>query len=129
MLKKSFDSSSSDIFGRISLGGLLMLLACFAFTGCSSQRKVDPRVTPLALARSALETSLKAWQSNQSQENLEVPSHQIKVIDSVWSSGAKLKSYEIIKEENDKDGLQWFSVRIKHDKSDSDVRQVPGYGK
>jgi hypothetical protein len=110
---------------QIPLGLIVALLASAAVVGCG-RRMGDPRVTPLATARDALETALKAWQNGQPHGKIEATSPPIEVVDSVWKRGEKLKGYESISEESDPDGLRWFSVRLRLEKAGSseEVRYV-----
>jgi hypothetical protein len=98
--------------GRLALILHFGLLVSITLSGCVG-RKGDPRVTPLATARDALETALKAWQNGQPHGKLESTSPPIEVVDSVWKKGEKLKSFDSITEETDPDGLRWFSVRLR----------------
>lgn len=106
---------SSLALGRILVILLPMLLGCMGLTGCG--RKGDPRITPLATARSALDTALNAWQNGQPPGKIEATSPPLQVVDSVWKEGEKLKSHEILSEESDDDGLRWFKVRLEFDKA------------
>lgn len=118
MRQTLFGLQASAPFRRIPTGLPVMLLACLTLTGCGGRRG-DPRVPPLATAREALKTALTAWQNGQPHGKIEATSPPIEVVDSVWQRGAKLKSYEIIGEESDPEGLRWFSVRLQLEKAGS----------
>jgi hypothetical protein len=82
-----------------------------ALAGCSRSAE-RPSIPDQEAAKQAIETVLKAWQSGQAKsEKLTLGQFKIEVKDPAWSSGQKLKAYEIGDEEPQ--GLaRWFTVKL-----------------
>lgn len=111
MWQKVFDPKLHPKLWQTFAVLILAPLVSTAITGCG--RKGDPRVTPEAAARQALESALTAWQNGQAHGKIAGTSPPVEVADSVWKRGEKLKSYQIIGEVDSPDGLRWFSVRLQ----------------
>ncbi len=98
-------------------GFLVALFACSVLSGCRQTK--DARATPAKTAREALEVALNAWQNGQSSGKIENASPPVQAVDSIWSKGRKLQSYEILSEDTEADGVRWFSVRLSLQKPES----------
>ncbi len=100
------------LFGRTRfLAGALFLL--LAVAGCGT-RTIDalPATTD---ARGALETALKAWRDGAKPGTLSGTEPVIQVMDTPWSLGDRLKSFEILGEDRSAAELK-FSVRLDLEK-------------
>jgi hypothetical protein len=62
-------------------------------------------------ARGALESSLTAWKEGKKPGAIEGASPPIQVVDSTWQRGAKLASFEVLREELS-DPEKRFTVRL-----------------
>jgi hypothetical protein len=80
-------------------------------TGCGfAQGGAGP--TPSSLtARGALESSLTAWKDGKKPGAIEGATPPIQVVDSTWQAGAKLASFEILREEPGEPEKR-FTVRL-----------------
>lgn len=90
-----------------SLTGAVLLLV--AGTGCGT-RTIDalPATTD---ARGALETALKAWRDGAKPGTISGTEPVVQVVDTSWSLGDRLKSFEILGEDRSASELK-FSVRL-----------------
>jgi hypothetical protein len=99
------------------------LLACLV-GGCGGPKTDSDFIPPDDLVEKALLTALTAWQEGKTPGTIKGTSPPIQVVDAQWQSGQKLKSFEILGEE-EVDGIpRWFSVRLTLDSGDQTVRYV-----
>lgn len=68
-----------------------------AVSGCGKASH-DQFVPQATSARAALETALKAWQSGAAYDTIKSATPAVQPFDARWQSGAKLKSFEIVRE-------------------------------
>jgi hypothetical protein len=98
----------------------LKLIACIAplilgAGGCSNGNAALPSDE---LARKALESALKTWQGGGKPGKLSGTEPSVEVHDTPWAQGAKLKSFEILKEEST-GAEKRFAVRLALAKPDT----------
>ncbi len=93
---------------RLFLAGLLVLTTF----GCGS-RSQSEYVPASTQARSALEAALNAWKSGKPYETVADHKPPVQTFDARWQAGAKLESFEILKEldEPDKSAPKKFVVK------------------
>lgn len=99
----------------VKFAGLFCLAIILSIAGCggSSEKSYHPTVNS---ARDALTAALSAWQEGQAQPGkIESCKPPVQVADPVWSAGKKLKSFEILKEEQIPDGPQKLTVKLTLD--------------
>ena len=87
----------------------LLLLTIF---GCGSRTHTE-YVPASTQARSALEAALNAWKSGKPYETVADHRPPVQTFDARWQAGAKLASFEIVKEfdEPDKSAPKKFVVK------------------
>jgi hypothetical protein len=78
---------------RLALVSCSLLLAA---GGCGNGRGAPPSD---AMARTALEASLKAWRDGGKPGNVAGTDPPVQVLDTPWGQGERLASYEILGEE------------------------------
>jgi hypothetical protein len=78
--------------------------------GCSSG--YSKYVPAEDVSRQALETALTAWQNGKPSGEIADTSPSLHAVDSRWRAGVKLRSFEILQEEQGEGGLPVFSVRL-----------------
>ena len=106
---------------RLCWGILVVFLV-----GCSHKSLSDFE-TPDNVVQNALSTALTAWQNGQPPGKIEGASRPTQVIDSHWENGDKLKSFEILGEEEPaaEGPSRWFSVKLtRPDGQEETVRYV-----
>ena len=99
---------------------LVFLVGCW-------HKSVSDFETPDSVVQSALSTTLTAWQDGKPPGKIEGASRPIQVIDSHWENGDKLKSFEILGEEEPaaEGPPRWFSVKLtRPDGQEETVRYV-----
>src|SRR5437660_269379 len=74
------------------------LLACLV-VGCGGAKTDSDFIPPDSLVEKALLTALTAWQEGKTPGTIKGTSPPIQVVDAQWQSGQKLKSFEILGEE------------------------------
>jgi hypothetical protein len=104
--------------------GVLALAALLtASSGCGSD---TARYTPTAdVARKSLEAALTAWRDGRPIGSLEGSSPPVRVVDSIWRSGEKLESFQLLGE-GDVDGRKEFTVRLtmKEPRGEKEARYI-----
>jgi hypothetical protein len=105
----------------------LMLLAfpallVVAGTGCGSGAVAAPSGEA---ARTALELALKTWRDGGKPGELSGSKPAVVVHDTPWSQGGRLKSFEILREEEGSEVEKRFTVRLSLSKPEVD--QEVGY--
>jgi hypothetical protein len=73
----------------------LALLISLMGVSCGEQSKIPPA----DVARSALETSLTAWREGKKPSDLTAATPPIQAVDTEWTNGRKLASFEILRPE------------------------------
>jgi hypothetical protein len=105
----------SDFVFRISkfITVMGLGLAMILLVGCGSNKRVSDFETPDDVVQKALATALTAWQNGQPPTKIDGPT-PIQVFDMKWQNGDKLKSFEILgEEESPTEGAsRWFSVKL-----------------
>jgi hypothetical protein len=91
---------------RLLAWGLLLGVCA----GCFS-RGYDKYIPSEDKARQALEAALNAWRDGKKPGQVEGAPMPVQVVDSVWLSGKKLQSFEIVGEEKS-EGPRVFSVNL-----------------
>jgi hypothetical protein len=94
---------------RLVAAGLLVFLA-----GCGGTSETD-YVPETEAARKSLVAALDAWKAGQKPDPLRIGDIEVRVEDSVWKKGAKLRAYEIVAEPAD-EGPRKFSVKLTLDR-------------
>lgn len=110
---------------RFLAGALFLLLAG---AGCGT-RTIDA-IPATSEARAALETALKAWRDGARPGTVAGTEPVIQVVDTPWSLGDRLKSFEILGEDRSASELK-FSVRLtleKPEKTEEATYYVLGRG-
>ena len=95
---------------RYFAGALFLLLAG---GGCGT--RTSDALPATTDARGALETALKAWRDGAKPGTLSGTEPVIQVVDTPWSLGDRLKSFEILGEDRSASELK-FSVRLDLEK-------------
>ena len=70
-------------------------------------------IPPAEVARKALETSLTAWRDGKTPADTTKGDPPIQVMDSEWTNGRKLASFEIVREQPS-DSDKRFVVKLKY---------------
>ena len=70
-------------------------------------------IPPAEVARKALETSLTAWRDGKTPADTTKADPPVQVMDSEWTNGRKLASFEIVKEQPS-DSDKRFVVKLKY---------------
>jgi len=98
-----------DVKFSVFCWGLILVFA----VGCSHKSLSDYE-TPDDVVQNALSTTLTAWQNGKPPGKIEGGPRPIQVIDSHWENGDKLKSFEILSEEEplSEGPSRWFSVKL-----------------
>src|SRR5205823_783095 len=110
-----------DIMRRMFFCGLVLVL----IVGC--HKTVADYETPDDVAQSALTAALTAWQNGQDPGKIQGSPTPIQVIDDRWKNGDKLKSFEILGEEEPaiSGPARWFSVKlVSPDGKEETVRYI-----
>lgn len=92
---------------RVRWTPIIMLL----FAGCGSGSSVESFTPAGDMAQEALQTALTAWQAGRTPGTIKDTEIEVKIIDPVVESGAKLTSFEIVKA-LDGDTPRQFSVKL-----------------
>jgi hypothetical protein len=100
-----------------------LTLLLFVGGGCGSGGRAS--APPDAVARTALESALKAWQGGGKPGALPGTDPPVQVLDTPWGMGDRLKSYEILGEETGTAEKQ-FAVRLVLSKPEK-VQEVKYY--
>jgi hypothetical protein len=87
--------------------GILAATVC----GCGGKSESD-YVPSDETVQHALESALTAWKSGKSPGILEGTSPPVQVVDGQWQSGQKLKSFEILGEDEAEGAPRWFAVKL-----------------
>ncbi len=90
---------------------LVWLLTCLV-GGCGSNKSQTDFVPPDDVVEKALERALTAWQDGKPVGALPGSSPLIQVVDAQWQSGQKLKSFEILGEDEAEGVPRWYSVKL-----------------
>lgn len=100
----------------------LAAAAMIALPACSSANNPVPNEV---VARQALETSLTAWRDGKKPADTSKNEPPIQSVDSDWTSGKKLESFEILREEPSETDKR-FKVKLKYQApaSESEVTYV-----
>lgn len=107
---------------------LCLLFLVLPAAGCSS-RTIDA-LPPTPDARTALETALNAWRDGAKPGTISGTEPVVQVVDTPWSQGQRLKSFEILGEDRSDSQLK-FSVRLalaKPEKTEEASYYVLGHG-
>ena len=88
-------------------GGILAVIVC----GCGRKSESD-YVSSDETVQHALESALTAWQNGKPPGVLEGTSLPVQVVDAQWQSGQKLKSFEILGEDEAAGAPRWFAVKL-----------------
>jgi hypothetical protein len=88
---------------------LTLALVALGCLGCGGG--YEKYIPPEAASRKALETALDAWQSGKSPGVVASGSPSVAAVDTRWSAGQKLTSYQIVSEES-VDGQKFYSVKL-----------------
>jgi hypothetical protein len=111
-------------FNSIFSATAFVLAACLA-AGCSSPSP-ESYQTEESRAREALEASLEAWKMGKPSGPVGALSGggpQVQAIDSDWTAGRKLASYEIGEETPGADSMaRRFSVKLTYDKQTQPIQ-------
>jgi hypothetical protein len=91
-----------------------LFFACLV-GGCGGNKSVSDYVPPDDVVEKALATALTAWQEGKAPGTLQGTSPLIQVVDAQWQSGQKLKSFEILGEDEAEGVPRWFSVKLTLD--------------
>jgi hypothetical protein len=102
---------SENAMLQLALGWLLVCLV----GGCGSNKTETDFVPPDDVVEKALETALRAWQDGKTPGALQGSSPPIQVVDAQWQSGQKLKSFEILGEDEAEGAPRWLSVKLTLD--------------
>ncbi len=89
-----------------------MLAGALFLGGCGRGSDATP---PADLARSALERSLEAWKNGGRPGEIAGGEVAIQAVDSLWLSGRKLESFQILREEGG-EGDRRFMVTLSYPK-------------
>lgn len=81
--------------------------------GCGGGKGSARYIPKQENARAALEKALNAWQGDKPHGTVEKGPPAIEVLASDWKTGRKLASYQILKDETDKENRRWYSVQLK----------------
>lgn len=105
---------------------LLFATSTSVLAGCSgsSPESFKPDTTQ---AREALEKTLEAWKASQAAGEIGSLSEggpKINAVDSDWTAGKRLASYEITGERPAESGSQPFSVKLQYEKVAQPVEAV-----
>lgn len=98
---------------RLAFMRLIIIVMVIGFTGC--RHKSASEFTPSSdKGRAALDTALKSWKDGQKPGTVAGTSKPVvQVVDSDWSDGQKLTSYEIVNDEPPAgQGPRTFTVRL-----------------
>ena len=80
--------------------------------GCGHRTEADYE-TPDADVQNALSTVLTAWKEGKQPDSIKGGSPTIKVLDTKWKNGDKLKEFEILQEEEAPEGsARVFAVKL-----------------
>lgn len=91
---------------------LAPLLACAGGCGGASEADYMPEAE---IARQALEAALDAWKTGKKPDPLMVGEREVRIEDSIWRKGAKLRAYEIVAGPAE-DGPPKFTVKLTLDR-------------
>ena len=80
-------------------------------SGCGSKSESD-YIPSDETVQHALESALTAWQNGKAPGFLEGTSPPVQVVDGQWQSGQKLKSFEILGEDEAEGAPRWFAVKL-----------------
>lgn len=93
--------------------GLALACSALAFSGCA---KISGSSTTAAIsestAREALTAALDAWKGGQKPGQVASQKPSLQVVDSKWSAGQKLDSYEVVSTETLDDGTVRFTLKL-----------------
>jgi hypothetical protein len=87
--------------------GIPAVMVC----GCGGKSESD-YVPSDETVQHALQSALIAWQNGKSPGILEGTSPPVQVVDAQWQSGEKLKSFEILGEDEAEGAPRWFAVKL-----------------
>jgi hypothetical protein len=103
-------------------------LALATIAGCGSSSSPGSFKPDGDAARQALEKSLAAWKSGQKTDSLGALASEgpkVQVVDSDWTGGKRLASYEITAEAPDaSETAHQFSVKLQYEKAKQPVEAV-----
>ena len=119
----SENQSRASVSWNLVLGVWFLVLA--VLVGC--HKTVADYETPDDVAQSALTAALTAWQNGQAPDKIQGSPTPIQVIDDHWKNGDKLKSFEILGEEEPaiSGPARWFSVKlVSPDGKEETVRYI-----
>ena len=88
-------------------GGILAVMV----SGCGGKSESD-YVPSDETVQHALESALTAWQNGKSPGFLPGTSPPVQVVDGQWQAGEKLKSFEILGEDEAEGAPRWFAVKL-----------------
>jgi hypothetical protein len=97
---------------KLARAGLLLTLA--ALSGCGGASNAHQ--PSASTARAALDSALSAWKNGEAADTLAAKSPSVQAVDTHWRAGAKLESYEVVKEAPG-DGDQRFTVLLAENDS------------
>ncbi len=87
-------------------------LLAITVSGCGSSKTESDYVSPDETVQKALESALTSWQNGKSPGLVEGTSPTVQVVDGQWQSGQKLKSFEILGEDEAEGAPRWFVVKL-----------------
>ena len=104
----------------------LGFLGLHLFVGCSGRNSPSRYEPPTLIARNAIETALKTWESGSPFGPI-AGKPAISVFDQRWQSGKKLESFEMLDKVTGTEHPQ-FKVRLKIKGNDEEVNEFLAVG-